>query len=350
MGSHTTNGPDGCRLGAGTRAGYHAVPPTKGFLVRRILPLLVGLALLGASCGSSDDGDDMSAGAGGQEEGGTSATGGELLPAGVEVVSVSDDQSQAPEVELEPTDATPTELVIEDVVAGDGDTVEAGATVEVQYLGLLADGTEFDSSWSRGASATFGLDQVIPGWGQGLVGMQVGGRRVLVIPADLAYGPSGTPDGTIPPGATLVFVVDLVAVVPPPPPGATVATVSDDLDTRPEVDLEPAEAAPTEVEVEDVVAGDGDEVAAGDTLTVQYLGLLTDGTEFDSSWSTGEPATFPIDGVIPGWQEGLVGMQVGGRRVLVIPSDLGYGPSGTPDGTIPPDATLVFVVDLISIA
>lgn len=306
----------------------------------------MGLLLVGAACGAGDDTADVT---GTQRDSDSSVAPGDLPPAGAEVVSVSEDLDQAPEVELEPSDEAPTEVVIEDVVVGDGETVEAGATVEVQYTGLLTDGTEFDSSWSRGASATFGLDQVIPGWGQGLVGMQVGGRRTLVIPAELGYGASGTPDGTIPPGATLVFVVDLVAVVPLPPAGVTVASVTDDLSTRPEVELEPTEVAPAEVEVQDVVVGEGTAVAEGDTLTVQYLGLLTNGTEFDSSWSMGEPATFPLDGVIPGWQEGLVGMQVGGRRLLVIPPDYAYGPDGTPDGAVPPQATLVFVVDLVSI-
>ena len=86
-------------------------------------------------------------------------------------------------------------------------------------------------------------------------------------------------------------------------------------------------------------------------MTVHYTGYLMDGTKFDSSLDRGEPFDFIVGQglVIKGWDEGLVGMQVGGKRVLVIPSDMGYGPQGTPDGTIPPDAPLKFEVELLGI-
>ena len=103
----------------------------------------------------------------------------------------------------------------------------------------------------------------------------------------------------------------------------------------------------TELVTEDLVEGDGEEVAAGATVTVHYAGVLLDGTEFDASFG-GQPATFPLSGVIPGWTEGIPGMKVGGRRLLVIPSDLAYGPEGYA-GVIPPDAPLVFVVDLLDV-
>ena len=105
--------------------------------------------------------------------------------------------------------------------------------------------------------------------------------------------------------------------------------------------------APTELVTEDLVVGDGEEVPAGATVTVQYVGVLLDGTKFDSSFDRGEPITFPLSGVIPGWTEGIPGMHVGGRRLLVIPSDLAYGPAGYPP-VIGPDEPLVFVVDMIS--
>jgi peptidylprolyl isomerase len=105
----------------------------------------------------------------------------------------------------------PAELVTQDVVVGSGPAATAADTVAVQYSGTLyADGTLFDSSWSRGQPATFPLNQVVPGFAQGIEGMQVGGRRVIVIPPDLGYG-AETRD-PIPGGSTLVFVVDLVAI------------------------------------------------------------------------------------------------------------------------------------------
>jgi peptidylprolyl isomerase len=103
------------------------------------------------------------------------------------------------------------ELVTQDVVVGSGPTATASDTVMVQYTGTLySDGTVFDSSWSRGAPATFPLNRVVPGFAQGIEGMQVGGRRVIVIPPDLGYGSSA--NGPIPGGSTLVFVVDLVGI------------------------------------------------------------------------------------------------------------------------------------------
>ena len=105
----------------------------------------------------------------------------------------------------------------------------------------------------------------------------------------------------------------------------------------------------TELEVTDVIVGEGDAVQAGATVTAHYVGYgAATGQMFDSSWVRGEPATFPLPNVILGWQEGLVGMQVGGRRLLVIPAELGYGNNPPPGSGIEPGETLIFVVDLVS--
>ena len=115
-----------------------------------------------------------------------------------------------PEIDFIEGDA-PTELVIEDLVVGDGDEATPGATVEVHYLGVEFDsGEEFDSSWNRGESIEFPLRGLIAGWQEGIPGMAVGGRRVLVCPPETAYGAAGT--GRPLAGETLVFVVDLNAV------------------------------------------------------------------------------------------------------------------------------------------
>lgn len=96
----------------------------------------------------------------------------------------------------------------------------------------------------------------------------------------------------------------------------------------------------------DVVSGSGDPVQPGEFLEVEYCGIgLLSRAVFDSSWARGQSASFPLDGLIAGWQEGLPGMQVGGRRVLVIPGALAYGQSPPPG--IEPNETLVFVVDLV---
>lgn len=104
-------------------------------------------------------------------------------------------------------------LVIEDEVVGDGAAAEVGSTIVVNYRGTLEDGTEFDSSYGR-EPATFplGMDYLIAGWEQGIPGMKVGGKRKLIIPADLAYGDTGVPAIGIPGGATLYFEIELLEV------------------------------------------------------------------------------------------------------------------------------------------
>jgi len=99
----------------------------------------------------------------------------------------------------------------------------------------------------------------------------------------------------------------------------------------------------------DLVVGEGVQVSAGQTVTVHYEGWLHDGTKFDSSLDRGEPATFSLNQVILGWQDGVPGMRVGGKRKLVIPSKLAYGAQGAGDGVIPPHATLVFDIELLGI-
>lgn len=117
--------------------------------------------------------------------------------------------------------------------------------------------------------------------------------------------------------------------------------------TKPKV-TPPKGAPPKQLVTNDLEEGSGAEAKAGDEITVQYVGVnYKNGKEFDSSWSRSEPFTFTLgEGfVIPGWEEGFEGMKVGGRRELVIPPDLGYGSTGSPPA-IPPNETLVFVVDL----
>ena len=122
-----------------------------------------------------------------------------------------------------------------------------------------------------------------------------------------------------------------------------------DTSTKPEVEV-PDGAPPKELETEDLVEGDGTEAKTGDTVTMEYVGVsYSNGKEFDSSWERPEPFTFQLGSgqVIPGWDQGIPGMKVGGRRRLVIPPSLAYG--NTRSGPIPPNATLVFDVEMVSI-
>lgn len=120
--------------------------------------------------------------------------------------------------------------------------------------------------------------------------------------------------------------------------------------TRPKVEV-PKGPAPKELVSKDLIEGSGPEAQAGDEVTVQYVGVLyKTGKEFDASWNRGEPFSFTLGagGVIPGWDQGVEGMKVGGRRMLIIPPELAYGSQG--GGPIPPESTLVFVIDLLSVS
>ena len=111
----------------------------------------------------------------------------------------------------------------------------------------------------------------------------------------------------------------------------------------------PTGDAPATLQTQDIIVGTGTEVLPTSTLTVHYtLMTWSNGSLVESSWSGGQPATFPLSGVIVGWQEGLPGAKVGGRRLLVIPADKGYGPNGS--GPIGPNETLIFVVDIIAVS
>jgi peptidylprolyl isomerase len=122
--------------------------------------------------------------------------------------------NEKPTVDVPSGEAPPAELVLEDLVEGSGDEATSGKDVEVHYVGVAwSDGRQFDASWDRGDTFSFGLGrgQVIQGWDQGVAGMKVGGRRRITIPPDLGYGAQGA-GGVIKGGETLVFVVDLVGV------------------------------------------------------------------------------------------------------------------------------------------
>lgn len=116
------------------------------------------------------------------------------------------------------------------------------------------------------------------------------------------------------------------------------------------LDINDFKASASGLRIKDEVIGTGQEVKAGDSVTVHYQGTLSDGTKFDSSYDRNQPFTTQIGvgQVIQGWDEGIVGMKIGGKRILIIPPNLGYGQQGA-GSSIPPNATLIFQVELISV-
>lgn len=197
--------------------------------------------------------------------------------------------------------------------------------VMVHYTGWKTDGTMFDSSVTAGKPAVFPVNRVIAGFSQGIQLMVPGEKRRLWIPEALAY------KGTREPKGMLVFDVELIGM-PNRPPG--------------DVKAPPADAQKTESGLAYKVLKQGvggRRPKTSNQVTVHYTGWTTDGKMFDSSVVRGEPTTFPVDGVIPGWSEGVKLMVEGEKTRFWIPEKLAY------EGKQAPYGALVFDVELIKI-
>lgn len=215
------------------------------------------------------------------------------------------------------------DLVIQEISVGTGELIENGITIIVSYVGMLQDGTVFDSSELRGENLIFtpGANNVILGLDQGIPGMRVGGIRRIEIPSHLAFGRNGfcvtDDDCPVPKNADVIFEV----------------TVEDILDF---------------VLIEDLELGSGDEVMEGDRVRIQYAVALQNGVIVDASVPDSYlEFTIGTEFIIPGLHDGVDGMRVEGVRSLTIPPVLAYGEFGDLSGVIPPFAVLLFRVDLI---
>jgi FKBP-type peptidyl-prolyl cis-trans isomerase len=316
--------------------------------MRRLLPVpLLCLALL-AACGD-DSGSD--GGAGTTAPAATSGTTPSTDTGSAAATCQSETSADAPtpdkpEVQIPTT--LPTELVVTDLVEGTGEAAKAGDTVKVHYVGVRsADGTEFDNSYDKGEAfpVTLGQGGVIEGWDEGLVGIKVGGRRQLDIPAELAYGDTPPPGGgVIQPGDALTFVIDAVSITPgvdiPPVNPADKPTVS-----------VPTNSAATEITVTDLVEGTGAEATLCQTAYVHVTFYRGDtGAEMQSSWTLGQPAVIPLDDrTVPAFVQGIEGMKVGGRRLLVVPAAEIFDSAGNESFGLPANTDLVAVLDLVQV-
>ena len=257
--------------------------------------------------------------------------------------TVSADTKVAPVIG-KPSGAAPTTLITKDITVGKGKAAVSSSTVTAQYV-LMSwkTGKIVESSWTSTSAPTFPLSGVIGGWQKGIPGMKIGGRRLLVIPPSLAYGVTG--QGPIGPNETLIFVVDLVAVAAPAGP-TVLPSVSTDTKVAPVIG-KASGAAPTTLISKDITVGTGKAAISSSTVTAQYVvASFKTGTVYQTSW-TAQPFTSPLSNLIPGWQQGIPGMKIGGRRLFIIPPSLAYGAQGA--GNIPPNETLIFVVDLLAV-
>ena len=234
-------------------------------------------------------------------------------------------------VDLASSTRTANGVYFRDAVKGAGDPVVAGDTLTVDYTGSLPDGTRFDAGPLQ---FLLGNHDVIAGWDEGLPGAQAGTTRQLVIPSALAYGPAGR--GRIPPNANLIFSVVVHSFAGPVP------IEKDTFNAALMVNLAASNKTANGVYVQDIAVGTGPVAASGQMVTVDYSGYLANGTRFDASQT---PVTFKLGAgqtSVAGLDEGLIGVRLGGKRKLVIPSALAYGAFGR--GSVPPYANLVFDV------
>jgi peptidylprolyl isomerase len=240
------------------------------------------------------------------------------------------------DVKAPPADAQKTASGLASKVLQPGKGKErptAADSVEVNYTGWTTDGHMFDSSVKRGRPATFRVGGVIKGWTEGLQLMKVGERRRFWIPADLAYGES---PGAGRPAGMLVFDVELLSVAAAP-------KVPEDVAAPPKN----AKKTSSGIAYRVLTKGKGkNHPTADSTVEVHYSGWTTDGKMFDSSVARGQPATFPLRGVIPGWTEGVQLMVPGEKARFWIPGNLAYDNSPRPGA---PKGMLVFDIELLSI-
>ena len=236
-----------------------------------------------------------------------------------------------PDVAAPPADAVKTASGLATKVLAPGSGKEKPGkddVVTIHYTGWKTDGSMFDSSVARGKPASFPVARVIPGFGEGLQLMVQGEKRRLWIPEPLAY------KGTREPKGMLVFDIELIDV-----PSFALRAPTD-------VKAPPSDAKKTAsgLAYKTLKQGTGGRhPKSSSQVTVHYTGWTTDGKKFDSSVERGEPMTFPLDGVIPGWTEGLQLMYEGEKARFWIPENLAYKGKSAPYGL------LVFDVELLKI-
>jgi len=323
----------------------------------RRIPALAAAAIaatfLLAGC-SADPGDASASGAADSGEC-TSASSGSASDS----ITVTGDVGAAPTTTFKgPLSVDETERSV--VTEGDGELVDIGSVATIDFT--IYNGTSGDQVFSTldegGTQLQLTVDdtQYIPGIVNAVACVPVGSRVVAVIPPADAFGDTGNESLGIAATDSMVMVADVEGLVPtradgedqPAQDGFPTVTLDDD--GAPTVTV-PDTDAPAELQVETLKKGDGPVVGDGDSVTVQYQGVIWDsGTVFDQSWGNGGPRTFQTTGVVTGFAAGMIGQTVGSQVVVVIPPDQGYGPDGNDAAGIKGTDTLVFVVDILATA
>jgi peptidylprolyl isomerase len=258
----------------------------------------------------------------------------------MELVSIAEGAPQAP-AEVDPADYLLSDSGIQyyDVVEGDGPALESGQVAIIHFTVWQEDGTIFDSTLERGQPIQMAVrsDQIPAGWQEGLLNMQIGGERQLVVPVELAFGAEQAAQTGIPPGSELVFDVQLLDITEGAPESPS------------EVDSDDYEQSDSGLQYYDLEEGDGSALEEGQVAIIHYTVWLEDGTLVDSSLDRGQPIQMLVGGGqnIAGWEEGLMTMHVGGKRQMVIPAELAFGEEGAGGGFIPPNAVLILELEVL---
>jgi len=227
------------------------------------------------------------------------------------------------------------------------------SVVTVNYVGVNGStGKVFDSSYESGSPLTFALGQVVPGFRKGLDGQTVGSRVLIGMPSADGY-PEGNADGSIKPGDSLLFVVDIVsanfeeATGEEQPPVEGMPPVSVDAKGVPTAKIDTNAQVPGELKKATLIKGAGTEVTAKSVVQVKYRSWKwADGKEFEEAWA---PQTGRLSGLIEGWKKGLVGATAGSRVLLVVPPALAYPDGRTTAPALEPGQTLVYVIDILDV-
>jgi peptidylprolyl isomerase len=277
-------------------------------------------------------------------------------------VTVSGPFGKAPGVTI-PTKKAATNLTVKTVIHGSGPVLTKTDAFVGNYAIYVWSGTAHrlaQSSFAPAQHPTLFAGQLLPGLEKAVIGQKMGSRVLAVIPPKDAFGTSGNPQAGIKGTDTLVFVVDLIKDFHANASasgqrvssgGSGLPKVNASTGAAPTVKV-PSGDPPAKLVTKTLVKGSGSAVAKGQTVVVQYVGAIwKSGKVFDASWKRGQPFGFTIGAspsqVIPGWDKGLVGQNVGSRVMLVIPPADGYGKTGNQQAGIKGTDTLVFVVDIL---
>ena len=321
-----------------TNSSHVVSRPRAGRALFGLLALVIAGSLTLGACGSKDSAKDGS------------------KSAGLDAISVTGDFGADPKVEFS-GELSVTETTEKVLVEGDGDEVKTGDKVLTQIV--LANGFSkqvlFDSYQSQAQLIPVD-DTLAKGLLAALEGRTLGSRVMVAAPPKDAYGENGNPQLGIGNNDTVIYIVDLIDKVRTVEgtekklPAGMPKLVKDASGVITGWNFAGAAKPDNKLHVYPLIEGDGAAISAKSTVVTRYLGEVYGGKKpFDGNYSAAEPATFPIAGLVKGWQQGLDGVKSGSRVVIVVPPALGYGEAGNPGAGIKGTDTLYFVLDVLAV-